>query len=152
MQHAFGTGKECFAFGEPESQGERACLLRAKALLTPMRQFIRYIRCEESILTVATVEGGIPAGNDWNRREHLLAVARRNAQLSRIRISRFQMWADAQKKLSMQVAEVVGGSQGLTPVEDYRPCSSEASPQLLAVRDVNGKPCAWACVILISNI
>ena len=141
VQRAMATKKESFDLGDAGGQGDRACLLRAKTLLTPMRQFIRMIRCEESILSQASIEGGVPAGNDWNRREHLLAVARRNAQLSRIRVSRFQMWADAQKKLSAELTEIVGGKEGLVPVDTYRPCVSEALPQVLAVRDVSGNPC-----------
>ena len=141
VQQALVTKKAVFSMDTPAAEGEKACLERCRYLIPPIRQFIRYTRCEEGVLSVATVEDGVPdgSGNLWNNREHLLAVARRNAEMSRTRVSRFAMWSSTQKRLSVKVAEATGQCDGLTPVETYRPCSSEESPQILAVRDTTGR-------------
>ena len=56
-------------------------------------------------------------------------------------MSRFQLWAEAQQTLSAKVAEVSGHVGGLVPVTSYRPCASEAEPQVLAVKDSTGAVC-----------
>ena len=52
------------------------------------------------------------------------------------------MWSESQRKLCKRVAELCGQPDGLTEVESYRPCCNEAAPQVLAIRDQNGMPCA----------
>ena len=76
VKHALASRKPVMAVGEASAAGEVACLERTRILLTPMRQLIRHVRLEEKILSVATVEDGVPETNIWNKREHLIAVAR----------------------------------------------------------------------------
>ena len=142
LKQALASKRAVFDVDSPSYEGEKACLERIRFMTPAMRQLIRHTRCEEGILSPATVENGVASSNLWNEREHLLAAARRNAQLSRARVSRFQMWSESQRKLCKRVAELCGQPDGLTEVESYRPCCNEAAPQVLAIRDQNGMPCA----------
>ncbi|CAE7395576.1 FEN1, partial [Symbiodinium sp. CCMP2456] len=123
-------GESCAA------EGPRAVLQRVHLLLPAMRQFIRYVRLEEQILSQGVIEKGLPGGNKWNEREHLLALARRNASLVKSRLTRLEMWSQAQTTLAKTVQEKSGYSQsdGLLPAAQYKPGVCESDAQILAVR------------------
>ena len=135
--------------GEAPAAGPRAVLRRVHLLMPAMRQFIRYVRLEENILSQGVIENGLPGSNKWNQREHLLALARRNANLVRTRLTRLEMWSQAQASLARTVEEKTGytKSDGLHPVAEYKPCDCESTSQILAVRiDGRVQVCITLCV------
>ena len=97
LKNAQSKNPQAFQCGELAGQGERACLQRVQMLQLSARRFIRYTRLEENILSQALIEKGVAQDNPWNQREHLLALARRNANLQRARLSRVQMWSASQE-------------------------------------------------------
>ena len=58
MQQALASKSPAFKLDgdAEEGRGERACLERARQMVTPIRHFIRFTRCEEALLSVATIE------------------------------------------------------------------------------------------------
>ena len=126
--------KPIWDLGEEGSLGERACLMRVQMLQKALRHFVKYTRMEENLLSCAMIERGVANNrNPWNQREHLLHMARRNANLAKTRLSRLQMWASTQDTVLQKVAEA-GHNEGLLKVTTFRPCSKELDAQILALR------------------
>ena len=127
-----------FALGEASGHGERACLERIRLMATPMRSFIRHCRDAESIVSSATLFGGLQETSEWNKREHLLHLARRRANLSAARISRCSLWSSATQKICKSINEAskrgrseADTADGLLPVQNFWPCFHEEKAQVL---------------------
>ena len=102
---------------------------------------------EDKSLSKGLLEDRKAKNNDWNQREHDLAVARRMANLSRQRVARSTAWANAAASFVQTVQkkhpETAGGLQC---IENYRPLTKE-SPQILLVAH-DGSP-ALACTLSV---
>ncbi|CAE7790768.1 unnamed protein product [Symbiodinium sp. CCMP2592] len=99
------SGKE-FNLDHETGQGQAAVLKRLLHMAPFIRSFTRHARLQEAVLSAATLNECKGPLNEWNRREHELAVARRAINASQARLSRAQAWHMALQKMSKEVQAV----------------------------------------------
>ncbi|CAE7289607.1 unnamed protein product, partial [Symbiodinium sp. KB8] len=122
--------------------GEKAMLRRLKLLAGPCRQLIRLARLEEGLLSAAVLENGQGDLNPWNLREHLIAKARKVADLSSQRKSRATAWMQATGKLVQGIQKHAGNdaNDGVLPLHGLRPYGADPQLLVLKLQDSRGRP------------
>ena len=139
LQAALVTGGVDFNLDEATGRGEDSVLNRLAHMAPLMRSFIKHARLQEQVLSAATLNGEKQQMNPWNEREHFLAVARRAANASQVRLSKAQAWRSSEEKLSQQIrpqnSKATTSDPGLTPAEHYFPYNSKRFQVLLFLMD-----------------
>ncbi|CAE7604992.1 unnamed protein product, partial [Symbiodinium sp. CCMP2456] len=136
LKRAIRKGGAHFNMGEAPSVGTRSMFLRLHDLVGPMRAFTRQARCEEGIITPAQLERGQVELNDFNYREHLLAVARRSSNISHHRLARSTAWAEAQTHMIAELRAKITPAKGhgVMQPESYRPNKDGKNLQVLVCK------------------
>ena len=114
-----------FKLAEPSGQGDLAVLDRIALLIGPVRHFVRFVRLEEGLLSLAWIEGSRCDLNQWNKAEHELSLARLVQNCSKTRLARATLWSNITDKLCSSVAshnaKASAEDSGLRPPSAFRP-------------------------------
>ena len=125
LVQALAEGGAIFDLSEPAAAGEQSMLDRLVVLSPFMRSFIKHARVQEGILSPATLNNQPARMSSWNEREHILAIARRAANVNQVRLSRAQAWRASQERLARDVRPrneyATDADPGMTPPEAYFP-------------------------------
>ena len=143
LQAARINGGAIFDMDSAAATGQQAMLERIAHMSGFLRTFIRHARVQEALLSPATLNSQPAALNAWNEKEHMLAVARRAANVSQARLSRAQAWHASQQRLAQDLrprnGAVTENDPGMIPPECYFPYGTDRFQILVHLLD--GKVC-----------
>ena len=129
LQAARVNGGDIFDLDSASASGQTAMLQRVLHMSGFLRSFIRHARAQEGLLSLATLNSKPAPLNSWNEREHMLAAARRAANVSQVRLSRAQAWQSSQERLATDVrprnSVATDADPGLVPPTHYFPCGKD---------------------------
>ncbi|CAE7212196.1 unnamed protein product, partial [Symbiodinium sp. CCMP2592] len=129
LQAAKVNGGDIFDLDSASAAGQTAMLQRVLHMSGFLRSFIRHARAQEGLLSLSTLNSQPAPLNSWNEREHQLAIARRAANVSQVRLSRAQAWQSSQQRLAVDVRPrnslATEADPGLSPPTTYFPCGKD---------------------------
>ena len=129
LQAARVNGGDIFDLDSASASGQTAMLQQVLHMSGFLRSFIRHARAQEGLLSLATLNSKPAPLNSWNEREHMLAAARRAANVSQVRLSRAQAWQSSQERLATDVrprnSVATDADPGLVPPTHYFPCGKD---------------------------